>query len=106
MRGAPPLAMKYLQNALKSTEIKGRNLTELQTIAVAVDWVLKGQLERGLEVLLQRFKSVESFATGTLSSSASGRLEVIQRQGVSALTPEEMEEAHHLDRSWRKYENH
>ena len=100
----PPIVMAYLRDQLKSKELKGRNLVELTTIGMAADHMLKGELEQAVELLLQRFKSVEALATGSLPSEASRYLELIPPQAGSCLIDEEREEAMALQKSWKKYQ--
>ena len=53
----PPVTFKYLQQALGARhKLEGRNHRELTTIALACDAILQGQLEKGLDILSQRFK--------------------------------------------------
>ena len=99
----PPIVMAYLRDQLKSKELKGRNLVELTTIGLAADHMLKGELEQAVELLLQRFKSVEALATGSLPSEASRFLELIPPQTGSCLIDEEREEAIALQKSWKKH---
>ena len=99
----PPIVMAYLRDQLKSKELKGRNLVELTTIGLAADHMLKGELEQAVELLLQRFKSVEAPATGSLPSEASRYLELIPPQTGSCLIDEEREEAIALQKSWKKH---
>ncbi len=63
----PPIMFQYLQQALGSRHrLDGHNQKELTTIALACDHILKGNLERGLDVLAQRFKRIEAQATGVM----------------------------------------
>ena len=56
LRGDEPLVTQRLRQVLGALA-KGRNARELRHRAAAADEVLKGHLEQGLEILLQRFKS-------------------------------------------------
>ena len=97
---------QYLQQALSSRHrVDGRNERELVTLAVAVDHILRGDVERGLDVLSQRFKRVEAQATGMLSKDVAERLEIIPRTEVTCVSLDEREEAMELDRRWQKYQS-
>ena len=101
----PPIMFQYLQQALCSRHrIDGRNQKELATIALASDHILKGNLERGLDVLVQRFKRIEAQATGAMDGATAERLEITPRLEVSSLSPEEREEAVDLERRWQRYQ--
>ena len=101
----PPIMFQYLQQALCSRHrIDGRNQKELATIALASDHILKGNLERGLDVLVQRFKRIEAQATGVMDGATAERLEITPRLEVSSLSPEEREEAVDLERRWQRYQ--
>ncbi len=57
----PAVVYQYLQKPLTpNVKLNEESKRELSTLALAADKVLKGQLEGALEILLQRFKSVES----------------------------------------------
>ena len=47
-------------------KIEGRNERDLRTLAGAAYYALKGDFERALEVMQQRFKRVETQSTGPL----------------------------------------
>ena len=82
----------------------GRNQKELTTIALASDHILRGNLERGLDVLAQRFKRVEAQATGVMDGAIAERLEITPRLEVSSLSPAEREEAIDLEQRWQRYQ--
>ena len=63
---------------------------------------LSGNLEPALEILLQRFKAVESVASGTLSGAVAQNLEVIPQTQISSLGLSERNEAVALDKRWSK----
>jgi hypothetical protein len=99
----PAVVYQYLQRALSpSANLNHATQRELGTLALAADKILKGDLEPALEILLQRFKAVESVATGTLSGAVAQNLEVIPQSGVSSLGLSERTEAVALDRRWSK----
>ncbi len=101
----PPIMFQYLQQALGSRHrLDGRNQKELATIALASDHILRGNLERGLDVLAQRFKRIEAQATGVMDGATAERLEITPRLEVSSLSPEEREEAVDLERRWQRYQ--
>jgi hypothetical protein len=96
---------RYLQQALGSRhKLEGRNERELVTLATAVDFILQGNLEKGLDILAQRFKRIEAQATGMMSKAVAERLEIIPRSEVTCLSLDEREEATELDRRWAKYQ--
>ena len=99
----PAVVFQYLQKALSpSAQLNKATQRELGTLALAADKILKGELEPALEILLQRFKAVESVATGTLSGAVAQNLEVIPQSEVSSLGLSERTEAVALDRKWSK----
>ena len=99
----PAIVYQYLQRALvPSVKLSGNCQRELATIALASDLVLKGNLEGALEVLLQRFKSIESLNNGTLPPEAARNLEVIPKLEITSLSLDERNEAIALQRKWDK----
>ena len=103
--GLPPILNQFLQQAVAtSTQLEGRNLRELQTIALAGDQILKGNLEAGMEILLQRWKRVEAVATGLLPSKAAEHLELLPPTKPTSLSLEEREEAATMSQRWNNYE--
>ena len=76
----------------------------MTTLAVAVDRILEGKLEEGLDILAQRFKRVEAQDSGVLRGELASRLEVIPEAQVTSLSLEEREEVAEMDRRWQKYE--
>jgi hypothetical protein len=99
----PAVVYQYLQKALSpSVKLTPNQQRELSTLALALDFVLKGNLEGALEVLLQRFKSLESVSTGALSAKVAQNLEVIPRLEISSLSMSERNEATAMDRRWEK----
>ena len=90
----PAVVFQYLQKALgPQVQLNSVTSRELTTLAVAADKILCGDLEPALDVLLQRFKSVESVATGTLEAPVAMNLEVIPETTVSSLSLSERTEA-------------
>ena len=99
--GCPPVLNQFLQQAMVAQgHLDGRNLRELQTIALAGDAILKGKLEEGLEILLQRWKRVEAVATGAMTPKAAEHLELLPPTRPSALSVDEREECAELNRRW------
>ena len=99
--GVPPVLNQFLQQAMVAHgQLEGRNLREIQTIALAGDAILQGKLEEGLEILLQRWKRVEAVATGTLSAKAAEHLELLPPTLPTALSLEEREECAELSKRW------
>ena len=99
--GVPPVLNQFLQQAMIAHgQLEGRNLREIQTIALAGDAILQGRLEEGLEILLQRWKRVEAVATGTLSSRAAKHLELLPPTLPTSLSLEEREECAELSKRW------
>ena len=97
----PAVVYQYLQRALAPhVKLHADSERELSTIALASDQVLKGNLEGALEILLQRFKSIESTSTGTLAKDVAQNLELVPKLEVSALSLAERNEAVALQRRW------
>eukprot|EP00971_Amphidinium_carterae_P044016 866021-Amphidinium_carterae.1 len=94
-----PLVTCYLNTILlPSTDINLRNVRELVTIARCADCLLRGELERGLDVIMQRFKAVE---TAHFEGSWSGakHLELVPDARVSAVPPKERRAAGSAERA-------
>ena len=94
---------QYLQKALSpSVNLNNATQRELSALALAADKILSGNLEPALEILLQRFKAVESVASGTLSGAVAQNLEVNPQSQISSLGLSERNEAVALDKRWSK----
>ena len=103
--GLPPILNQFLQQAVAThSQLEGRNYRELQTIALAGAQILQGNLEKGLEILLQRWKRVEAVATGLLPSKAAEHLELLPPTKPTSLSLEEREEAAMMNQKWQNYE--
>ena len=77
---------------LAHSPLEGCNLSELQTIALAGDAILKGKLQEGVETPLQRWKRVEAVATGVLLARAAEHLELLPPTTLSLADREECAE--------------
>ena len=101
----PPILTQFLQQALQTQNphLDGRNLRELQTLAQVADLVLKGQIEQGMDLLVQRFKRVEAEATGIMKGSSAEHLELLGPTKSTSLSLEEREEAAGLELKWSQY---
>ena len=103
---SPPIIHKFLQQVLLAqNSIKGRDHRELSTIAQACDFILKGKLENGLELLLQRFKRVEAQATNLLPGPVAEHLEIAQVSRNSSLSLCERELSTELNKKWLTYQD-
>ena len=104
-RDLPPILTQFLQQALQTQNphLDGRNLRELQTLAQVADLVLKGQVEQGMDLLVQRFKRVEAEATGIMKGSSAEHLELLGPTKSTSLSLEEREEAAALELKWSQY---
>ena len=101
---SPPIVHKFLQQVtLAQNSVKGRDLRELSTLALACDHVLSGRLEEGLEVLLQRYKRVEAQAINLLPGAEAENLEITDLGKDSSLSLAERELATSLTNKWQKY---
>ena len=99
----PAVVFQYLQKALSpAVALNKATQRELSTLALAADKILSGNLEPALEILLQRFKAVESVASGTLSGAVAQNLEVIPQTEISSLGLSERNEAVALDKRWSR----
>ena len=104
--GVPPVLNQFLQRAVAtSSQLEGRNYRELQTIALAGDQILQGNLEGGMDILLQRWKRVEAVATGLLPAQAAEHLELLPPTKPTSLSLAEREEAATMSQRWANYEN-
>ena len=99
----PAIMFAYLQKALAMRKSDPRAERELTTVALAVDNILKGNLETALDILAQRFKRVEAEDSGQLHKDLAARLEVIPEARVTCLSLDEQEEVANLDRRWKTY---
>ena len=72
-------------------------------MALAVDNILKSNLEEALAILAQQFKRVEAEDAGTLHRDLAARLEVIPEARITSLSLDEQEEVANMDRKWRNY---
>ena len=99
----PAIMFAYLQKALSMRRTDPRAERELTTVALAVDNILKGNLEEALDILAQRFKRVEAEDSGALGKDLAARLEIIPEAKITSLSLEEQEEVADLDRRWKKY---
>jgi hypothetical protein len=100
----PPIVHKFLQQVtLAQHNVKGRDLRELATLAQACDQILKGHLEQGLELLLQRYKRVEAQATQMLPGAVAENLEIAAVNRTSSLSLAEREMATDLTKQWMRY---
>ena len=100
--GVPPVLNQFLQQAMIAHgQLEGRNLRELQTTALAGDAIFQGKLEEGMEILLQRWKRVESVATEFLPGE---HLELLPPTRPTTLSLEEREECSELSRIWLAYD--
>lgn len=87
--------------AARGHELGIRNARELRTLAEALDRLLKGELAHCGDLLMQRFKAVES-ASADANWAAASRYELIPEALVSAVPPEERAVALSLELSERK----
>ena len=102
--GVPPGLKQFLQQAMVAHgQLEGRNLRELQTIALAGEAILQGKLEEGMEILLQRWKRVEMVATGVLPPKAAEHLELLPPTRPTTLSLAEREECAELSKRWSSY---
>eukprot|EP00971_Amphidinium_carterae_P069241 1370143-Amphidinium_carterae.1 len=84
-----PVVTSYLNTILlPSTDVSLRNVRELVTIARCADCLLRGQIHQSLDVMLQRFKAVET-AHFEASWSQAKHLELIPDSRVSAVPARE-----------------
>ena len=101
----PAIMFQYLQKALAARRSDPRAERELTTVALAVDNILKGNLEEALDILAQRFKRVEAEDSGALHRDLAERLEVIPEARITSLSLDEQEEVANMDRKWRTYKD-
>eukprot|EP00971_Amphidinium_carterae_P338032 6475188-Amphidinium_carterae.1 len=86
-KGLIPVVTTYMTGVLQpacGSNLSMRNARELLTIAKAVDLIIVGKLSEACDVLLQRFKSVETAATEG-SWGLSTHLELLPEMRVSSL---------------------
>ena len=85
--------------------LEGRNLRALQTIPLAGDRILQGDLEGGLEILLQRWKLVEAVASRMLPARAAEHLELLPPVRPTTLSLAEREEAANMSLKLASYDS-
>eukprot|EP00971_Amphidinium_carterae_P277491 5507340-Amphidinium_carterae.1 len=86
-KGLMPIVTTYMTGVFQPAlgqALSLRNSREMMTIAKAVDLIIFGKLTEASDVLLQRFKSVET-AVAEGSWGLSSRLELLPEMRVSSL---------------------
>ena len=102
--GVPPILHQFLQSAMiAQNQVQGRDLRELQTIALAGDAILKGHLEGGLDILLQRRKRLEAQASGLMPARMAEHLELLPPTRPTSLSLAEREECANLSKRWESH---
>ena len=88
--------VQYLTTILKMSKTGGglglRNERELRTLAEALDRLISGHVAAVGDILIQRFKAVET-AAADQSWDLAGHLELIPRAEVSSVATDEKEAA-------------
>ena len=92
---------RSLRSALRKSDPRAER--ELTTVALAVDNILKGNLEGALDILAQRFKRVEAEESGQLHRDLAARQEAIPETRMTCLSLDERKEVSSLDRRWKTY---
>ena len=76
---SPPLIHRFLQQVLLAQNgIKGRDISELSTVAQVCDFISRGRLENRLMLPLHRFERMRAPATNLLPGPVGERLEIAQ----------------------------
>lgn len=85
-----PVVMSYLTSVLipSQGQMGMRNTGELRNLAKALDMIIKGNVLGAADVLVQRFKSVESVATGSTWSQAKHH-ELVANDRISCVSTRE-----------------
>ena len=98
------VAMAYLTSVLLPTlgnNAGERSRRELTTLAAAIDMIVSGRMAEAGDLLVQRFKAVETAAaTGTWGVAQ--HLEIAPRSQVSTVQDRELEAAARLERDQYK----
>jgi len=89
----PAIAMKYLLTVLNTAsegDLSRRDKRELKTLATAIDFLARGKMAQLGDLLIQRFKSVET-SSQTKSWRIAQNQELIGREGASTTSHKERE---------------
>ena len=92
----PPAAYQYLTtlvSAAQNLQLGDRDKRELQTLAICCDHLAKGNTAGLGDVLMQRFKAVESSLNHKGSWDLSKHLELVPTQHFQATSMKEQEAA-------------
>jgi len=87
----PPVAVQYFQQicaALKGQNLSKRDTREMITLSSAIDYMSKGRLCEAMDLLAQRFKSVE-LAAETKNWETASQLELLPNM-QGATSPQEV----------------
>jgi len=97
-----PLVTTYVTSLLLPTHnVSKRNARELLTLAGVLDRLFLGELPEGCDILVQRFKAVETAAIEGTWVSAQHH-ELIPEMRLSTVSRKEQEEAIRKEASWNK----
>jgi hypothetical protein len=97
-----PLVTTYVTSLLLPTHnISKRNARELLTLAGVLDRLFLGELPEGCDILVQRFKAVETAAIEGTWVSAQHH-ELIPEMRLSTVSRKEQEEAIRKEASWNR----
>ena len=89
----PPAALNYLQliiKTLRGTTLSARDQRELETLAAALDFLAQGNLSSLGDVLMQRFKSLETSVRDG-SQAVAAHQELLPQQGLGTTSLKERE---------------
>ena len=106
-----PCVMAYFVTCLKPAlgeKLTTRNTREMTTVAEALYLIIRGDVTGGAEVLMQRFKSLETFAHHG-SWEQARHLELVRPEMVSCISSREQELAvatELLDRKLSRRDQH
>ena len=95
-----PVLTSYLTSVLlpSNSDMSLRNSRELTTLARSVDMILAGDIGGAADVLVQRFKAVET-AHGDGGWGVARHMELIPDPKVTAVSQKEREQAAKLEKS-------
>eukprot|EP00971_Amphidinium_carterae_P142018 2812959-Amphidinium_carterae.3 len=100
--GLAPVMSTYLATVLQpSTDLGMRSSRELMSLAQAGDQIIRGEVDRALDTICQRFKSVEC-AHGDKDWGLASQLELIPDQRVTAVSARERRMASSQERLRRQ----
>ncbi len=100
------VAEAYLTSVLLPTQagrLGRRGERELRTLAMAIDYLVSGEVAQAADLLMQRFKAVELAAVSDAGWQVAQHLELIPSSEVTATGEDELRSAARFERDVVRY---